>query len=83
MLLDSPALLLRNTSPDEVRQHLADFASAGPPDATALAASVENKKREKHHPYLSEELLNVDYVSSQLDADGAWQSAMRLSAFFS
>ena len=83
VLLDSPALLLRNTSPDEVRQHLADFASAGPPDATALAASVENKKTEKHHPYLSEELLNVDYVSSQLDADGAWQSAMRLSAFFS
>ena len=78
--VSGPALLFRGSSPDEVGQLLREFASAGPPNAKTLAISVQNKKTEKHHRYLSEELLNADYVSGHLDVDGAWQSARRLCA---
>ena len=74
------SLLFRSSSPDEVGQRLRQLASAGPTDAKTLATSVQNKNTEKHHRYLGEELLNADYASSHLDADGAWQSAIRLCA---
>lgn len=80
--VNGPALLFRGSSSDEVGQLLREFASIGPPNAKKLAASVQNKKTEKHHSYLSEDLLNADYVSGHLDVDGAWQSAMRLCALF-
>ncbi len=80
--IDRPALVLRDTSPTEVRQHLMEIASTGRPDAKGLAASVSNKRVEKHHTYLSEDLLNADYVSSQLDENGAWQTVMRLCSAF-
>ena len=46
-----------------------------------LAASVENKRTEKHHVFLSDKLLNADYASIQLDSEGAWRTAVRLSTF--
>lgn len=43
-----------------------------------LAGTVANKLIEKHHVFLNEELLSVDYASCQLDPEGAWQTAVRI-----
>jgi hypothetical protein len=32
---------------------------------------------EKHHVFLSEDLLFMDYASSPLDPEGAWQACVR------
>ena len=73
-----PGLRLDATSPGEVRRHIQELASAGPPDVECLAGSVENKQEEKHHKYLSDDLLNADYASSHLDGHGAWHVVERL-----
>ena len=80
VMLDSPALLLANASPDGVAQQIEELTTAGPLDGCVLAASVENKRTEKHHSYLSEGLLCADYTSSQIDPHGAWQVLERLKA---
>ena len=77
---ERPALLFSNTSPEDVRQQISALAGSGPADARDLADLVENKKTEKHHVFLSDELLCSDYASSQLDSRGAWQTAVRMSA---
>ncbi len=77
--IQRPALVFRKALPDEVITYIRSLASSGPSDINNLAASVKNKHSEKHHIYLSENLLVSDYASSQLDADGAWQTIMRLS----
>ena len=75
------AILARDTTPLDLHAHLTALAEAGPPDTGMLAASVENKRTEKHHLFLSDKLLNADYASSQLDSEGAWRTAVRLSTF--
>ena len=79
--IEGTALLVRDTTPVELHEHIEVVADAGPPDTGLLAASVENKQTEKHHVFLSEELLDADYASSQLDSEGAWRTAVRLSTF--
>lgn len=79
--IERPALLFSSTPRETVRQQLSELAAAGPADTRALATSVENKRTEKHHVFLSDELLCSDYASSRLDSNGAWQSTMRVSAF--
>lgn len=56
------------------------LAAQGPADASELASTVANKMVEKHHPYLDEELLSLDYASAYLDTDGAWTAVVRLVA---
>ena len=75
------AILARDTTPLDLHAHLTALAEAGPPDTGMLAASVENKRTEKHHLFLSDKVLNADYASSQLDSEGAWRTAVRLSTF--
>ena len=80
--IDGIALLVSDTTPLELYEHLMELANAGPAaDTRLLAASVKNKHTEKHHMFLSEELLAADYASSQLDSDGAWRTVIRLSRF--
>ena len=79
--IEGLALLARDTTPLDLHTHLTALAEAGPPDTGTLAASVENKHTEKHHVFLSDGLLNADYASSQLDSEGAWRTAVRLSTF--
>jgi hypothetical protein len=47
-------------------------------ESLRLAGTVKNKLIEKHHVFLSEELLSVDYASSRLDPEGAWQAIVRV-----
>ncbi len=75
---DGPALQLVKTSAEQFAQRNDQLKSFGPPEADALATSVLNKRTEKHHWYLSDELLNRDYVSSQLDVDRAWEVVQAL-----
>lgn len=44
-----------------------------------LAATVANKLLEKHHRILNDELLSLDYASSHLDPEGAWQAPLCVS----
>ena len=82
VVIQRPALVFSKKSPDEVIGYIGTLATSGPSDISNLAASVKNKHSEKHHIYLSEDLLVSDYASSQLDANGAWQTLMRLSNSF-
>ena len=79
--IEGLAILARDTTPLDLHAHLTALAEAEPPDTGTLAASVENKRTEKHHVFLSDKLLNADYASSQLDSEGAWRTAVRLSTF--
>ena len=79
--IEGMALLVRDTTPVELQYHIQALADAGPPDTGTLATSVENKRTEKHHVFLSEDLLDADYASSQLDSAGAWRTAVQLSTF--
>ncbi len=65
------ALLLRGVSPADAAGLLRAIGSD--PDLTALrlAATVQNKNVEKHHMYLGEDRLILDYAASRLDLDGA------------
>lgn len=52
-----------------------------PPDPIELAIMAEDKEREKHHHYLSSELLDRDYATSAIDvpaACGAVSAALSL-----
>ena len=77
---DGIAVVVNGISCHGLLPHLRSLVSQGPADAVELASTVANKLIEKHHVFLSEELLSVDYASSRLDPDGAWQVAVRLVA---
>jgi ATP-dependent helicase Lhr and Lhr-like helicase len=77
---DGLALVVNDISRSALLPHLRDAASQGPTDAVELAAAVANKLSEKHHLFLSDELLSLDYASRQLDPDGAWHALVRVVA---
>ncbi len=77
--VDQPALRFVSASPDKVNDCIDRIAKGERVDLEALATVVGNKKIEKHHKSLSERLLNVDYSSSQLDAEGSFQTAKNLA----
>ena len=76
---DGIALIVNGMSARELGLLLRGLAAEGPADAVKLAGTVANKLIEKHHVFLNEELLSVDYASSRLDPDGAWQAAVRVT----
>lgn len=65
------ALVFERMTPEEVEAELRRIAAEDPPDAVALATEVENKAREKFHPWLAEEVLAVDYAAGVLDMERA------------
>jgi hypothetical protein len=60
-----------DASPAAVRAALEEMAGDAQLQACELAAAARNKEREKHHRYLDEELLTLDYAASELDLNGA------------
>lgn len=77
---DGIALIVNGISASELASHVRSLAAQGPADAVELAATVKNKLIEKYHVVLNEELLSIDYASSRLDPEGAWNAAVRVSA---
>lgn len=77
---DGIAIVVNDFSVDALIPHLRALAAQGPGDALELARTVANKLVEKHHLYLSEELLSLDYASCRLDTEGAWQALVRVVA---
>lgn len=68
------AILVANSSPDDLRNCLRGLLKEGMPDAFELARSVINKACEKYDLFLADELLSADYAASKLDAEGAFNT---------
>lgn len=66
-----PAIYLADTSAEFAQEVAKELVSLGRPDPEGLATDIRNKRTEKHHWYLSDELLSKDYASSQLDVGRA------------
>lgn len=77
---DGIAIIVNDIRAEALMPHLRALAAQGPVDAVELANTVANKLVEKHHLFLSEELLSIDYASSRLDPKGAWQAFVRVVA---
>ena len=71
VVVGGPSLYIEARSPRLLEQQWSSILSEPPPSALQLARVVENKRTEKFHQYLSEELLCADYASSRLDVEGA------------
>lgn len=56
------------------RNRIASLVSARPADPMVLASTVQNKKNEKYHPFLHEDLLTKEYASAHFDVEGCWKS---------
>jgi ATP-dependent Lhr-like helicase len=69
--VDGMVLSIVDASPTAVRAALEEIAGDTGLQAFELAAAARNKEREKHHRYLDQELLTLDYAASELDLDGA------------
>lgn len=72
------AILVTDSSEHEVRQHLQRIVSQDQPSAESLASTIPNKLNQKHHGWLNENLLSLDYASSYVDMDGARRAASNL-----
>lgn len=78
--IEGVALVVDEATPGGLLPHLRALADAGPCDAAELAGTVRNKASERYHPVLDEALLSLDYASSALDAEGAWQATVQTIA---
>ncbi|MBA3342481.1 MAG: DEAD/DEAH box helicase [Gemmatimonadaceae bacterium] len=77
---DGIAIVVNDISASAMIPHIRALAAQGPADAVQLAGTVLNKLIEKHHVFLSDELLSIDYGSCRLDTDAAWQSVVQVVA---
>lgn len=68
---EGPALRLADLSPSGARGYLEEIRATGLSAATLLAGYLDNKRLEKHHRFLREELLSADYASRHLDMEEA------------
>jgi ATP-dependent Lhr-like helicase len=75
---DGLAIIVNDISLATLMSYLRALASEGPADAVQLASTVANKLTEKHHCFLSEDLLSMDFASARLDPEGAWQAVVRI-----
>lgn len=64
-------LQIRDCQPEELCEELQRIALTEPSESAQLAECVENKIIDKHDRYLTDELLNENYTSKQLDVCGA------------
>jgi len=69
---------LINQNLELVQSRIADLLSTRPVDPLILASKVRNKKNEKHHPFLHESLLTMEYASTYFDVEGCWDVLERL-----
>jgi ATP-dependent Lhr-like helicase len=75
---DGIAVVVNDINAAALIPHLRALAAQGPDDAVQLAGTVVNKLIEKHHVFLNEELLSIDYASCRLDVEGAWKAVVGL-----
>ena len=68
------AIVVNNTSPDEMQKCLHVLQKAVVPDTYELARFIPNKACEKYDIFLTDELLSADYAASKLDAEGAFDA---------
>ena len=73
-------LLIMEAAADRVFDALYDIANEPPPLSEELAASVQNKMREKWDGLLTEALLSKTFASKELDVGRAVEAARRMSA---
>ncbi len=71
---DDGAIAVQKVSPAELMMHLGELVDEGAADAITLAATVSNKRLEKHDQFLSDELLCFNYAASHLDTQNAWEA---------
>jgi ATP-dependent Lhr-like helicase len=75
---DDGAIAVQKVSPSELMMHLGELVDEGAADAIALAATVSNKRLEKHDQFLSDELLCFNYAASHLDTQKAWTTLQQI-----
>jgi ATP-dependent helicase Lhr and Lhr-like helicase len=75
---DEMAIAVHKISPSELMMHLGELVDEGPADAIALAATMSNKRLEKHDQFLSDELLCFNYAASHLDTYKAWETLKQI-----
>ena len=78
---DGPTIRVVSRSVEEVQANVKDIIGYGDVTAAELAFDVANKIQQKHHRFLSEELLSEDYASESLDVPGALRVLRQISSF--
>ena len=73
------AIVVNNSSPDEIQKCLCALQKERLPDVYDLARTVANKAIEKYDFFLTDELLSADYAASKLDAEGAFNTIKTLT----
>lgn len=68
---EGPALRMAGLPPNKARGYLEEIRATGLSPADDLAMALRNKRVEKHHRFLREELLAADYASRRLDVEEA------------
>lgn len=79
--LDGVAVHINDCTADDAHAVIRDLAYRGQPDPIALAATVQNKHRDKYDEYLSDDLLAKAYAAHSLDVDGAWDTLRVLATY--
>ncbi|MBF0418604.1 MAG: DEAD/DEAH box helicase [Magnetococcales bacterium] len=68
-----------NKGVNDLQHQLASLMEQGPPDPMTLAGMVKEKKSEKFHHYISDQLLNWELAAGGVfDPEGAWQVAKEI-----
>lgn len=68
--MEGVAVRVLHASMDDVQGNLSSIRHALPIDLARLAQDVQNKGTEKHHHFLTAELLGRDFASARLDGEG-------------
>lgn len=75
--VEAVSVVVKNCPQTELFDSL-EFIASTEVNPVELAAIAEPKSFEKHHRFLSEALLNVDYASSVIDVGGARSEVLEL-----
>lgn len=74
------AVRMTRTTLDQMSDILERMQASGPPDVSTLVGMVKEKRTEKHHLYLSDGLLEWEWVHGEhFDPLGAWEFARNCS----
>ena len=71
------AIAVFETSPSETRRALERIVSSAV-DTEEIAKTLPRQNFEKHHRYLREQLVGLDYLSQRVDLEGARQAAAEI-----
>jgi hypothetical protein len=73
------AILVQDRTPSQIGGAITFLAAQELVDPHRLAGGVRNKVLEKHHRFLGEGLLAVDYATVNLEVEGAHRVLGRLA----